>query len=230
MSKTYIVCLDPGHGPNTVNGSPDGSYKEREFTWDMYTRIRPLLEKQGIKVVCTRSKDTKPSLKKRCAISNAADADLFVSLHSDAAGAEWSNARGMTIITSMGPDEAQRNVAARALLKRFQDVGIILHGDGRAYNEKLTVLNKTKAPACLIEYGFHTNREDVALLKDYAHRDKLALATAKGTCDLLGVAWQESDSMRSAVQKRFGFEDHTMDYLEHYRYADALLRKLATLG
>jgi hypothetical protein len=136
----------------------------------------------------------------------------------------------MTIITSTGPKDAARNVAARALLKRSKEIGIGLHGNGLAYNEKLTVLMKTKAPACLIEYGFHTNHEDVALLKDYAHRDKLALATAKGICDFLGVVWQESDSMRSAVQKRFGFEDGTMDYLGRYRYADALLRKLATLG
>ena len=54
-----------------------------------------------------------------------------------------------------------------------------------------TVLAKTDAPACLIEYGFHTSREDVALLKDSAYRDKLAEATARGICAWLGVAWQE---------------------------------------
>ncbi|KAB4867678.1 hypothetical protein GAG84_26325, partial [Bacteroides thetaiotaomicron] len=32
------VCLDPGHGPGCVNGSPDGSYKEHEFAWDMSQR------------------------------------------------------------------------------------------------------------------------------------------------------------------------------------------------
>ena len=49
-----VVCLDPGHGPGNVNGSADGTYKERDFTWDMYTRLRPLLEAQGITVVSTR--------------------------------------------------------------------------------------------------------------------------------------------------------------------------------
>ena len=52
MSK-HTVCLDPGHGPGNVNGSPDGTYKEWEFTWDMAQRIKPLLEAQGVGVVLT---------------------------------------------------------------------------------------------------------------------------------------------------------------------------------
>ena len=56
MSKS-IVCLDPGHGPGCVNGAPDGSYRECEFTWDLYTRLRPLLEAQGITVVGTREQE-----------------------------------------------------------------------------------------------------------------------------------------------------------------------------
>ena len=52
------------------------------------------------------------------------------------------------------------------------------------------MLAKTDAPACLIEYGFHTNKADVEYLKDTKYRDKLAEATAKGICDWLGVAWQ----------------------------------------
>ena len=58
------------------------------------------------------------------------------------------------------------------------------------HNIELTVLAKTDAPACLIEYGFHTNKTDVEYLKDTKYRDKLAEATAKGICDWLGVAWQ----------------------------------------
>ena len=57
----------------------------------------------------------------------------------------------------------------------------------------LTVLVETDAPACLIEYGFHTNREDTALLKDSTYRDKLARATAHGICDWLGVEWKEPE-------------------------------------
>lgn len=190
MSTKYTVCLDPGHGPDTVNGSPDGSYKEREFAWDMYTRIRPLLERRGINVICTRTEDTKPSLTARCEVSNKAGADLFVSLHSNAdGGSGWGAARGLLVYTSSGPMTAKRNVAATAIVNRAHEAGVRLHGSGVAHQIEYTVLAKTDAPAVLIEYGFHTNQEDIGLLKDISYRDKLAEATAKGVCDFLGIDW-----------------------------------------
>lgn len=189
MSDKKIVCLDPGHGPDTVNGSPDGSYKEHEFAWDMYERIAPLLEGQGVKVVCTRTEDTKPSLTARAEVSNAAKADCFVSLHSNAFGSGWTSATGLEVYTSSGPMTAQRNLLATALVNQFHAAGVRLRQEPIKHNLELTVLAKTDAPAVLIEYGFHTNEEDVSLLKNSAYRDKLALATAKGVCDWLGVAW-----------------------------------------
>ena len=190
MSTKYTVCLDPGHGPDTVNGSPDGSYKEREFAWDMYTRIRPLLERHGVNVICTRTEDTKPSLTARCKVSNQAGADLFVSLHSNAEGGSgWGTARGLLVYTSSGPMAAKRNVAATAIVNRAHAAGVLLHGSGVAHQIEYTVLTKTDAPAVLIEYGFHSSRDDVDLLKDSSYRDKLAEATAIGVCDFLGVAW-----------------------------------------
>ena len=152
MSTKYTVCLDPGHGPDTVNGSPDGSYKEREFAWDMYTRIRPLLERRGINVICTRTEDTKPSLTARCEVSNRAGADLFVSLHSNAEGGSgWGTARGLLVYTSSGPMTARRNVAATAIVNRAHEAGVLLHGSGVTHQIEYTVLAKTDAPAVLIE-------------------------------------------------------------------------------
>ena len=191
--STYkpIVCLDPGHGPDTVNGSPDGTYKEREFAWDMYLRIKPLLETCGVTVICTRSQNTKPSLTARCNVSNNARANLFVSLHTDAtAGVGWIATRGLHIITSSGPETANRNKAAAAMLEQFKAAGVVLRGTPLHHSMSLTVLTGTTAPACLIEYGFHTNREDVELLKSAAYRDKLAVATVKGICTYLGIAYK----------------------------------------
>lgn len=193
MSTQYTVCLDPGHGPGTVNGSPDGTYKEREFTWDMYERIAPLLTAAGVKVICTRTEDKKPSLGERCRISNNAGADLFVSLHSNAAGGSgWSDPKGLMIYTHKAGDEASQNIAAQCILKRMQGENIQIFGSGLAHYG-YTVLTNTYAPAVLIEYGFHTNQVDVENLKLYAYRDILAKATAKGILDFLGVAYQEED-------------------------------------
>ena len=227
-----IVCLDPGHGPGCINGAPDGSYKEYEFAWDMGQRVKAYLERCGVSVVLTRTETGYPSLTQRAQTSNSAGADLFVSLHSNAAGNDgWYDASGFLVYTSAAGETAGRNKAARAILDRAKEAGVSIHGAGLAH-ELYTVLAKTAAPACLIEYGFHTSRDDVALLKDSAYRDKLARATARGACDYLGVSWVGEEAEmpatdRQRVQARFGLADATMDYLEAYTYAADLLKKLA---
>lgn len=190
----FTVCLDPGHGPETVNASPDGTYRESEFAWDMYGRISALLEGRGINTVCTRTEDTKPSLTERCAVSNSAGADCFVSIHTNAEGVTgWGTAKGLEVYTSSGPDSAKRNVLARDILDRLEAEGVTLRSGPLKHSMELTVLVKTNAPAVLIEYGFHTTQSDVTLLKDASYRDKLARATARGVCDFLGVEWPEAD-------------------------------------
>ena len=96
------------------------------------------------------------------------------------------------IYTSAPGPEAPRNIAARDILDSLERAGISIWGSGLAH-EPFTVLVKTIAPAVLIEFGFHTNREEVLLLMDPAYREKLALATARGICSFLGVAWEEPD-------------------------------------
>lgn len=189
--RKHTVCLDPGHGPGNVNGSPDGTYKEWEFTWDMAKRVKVLLEGQGVGVVLTKTADNYPSLTERANISNKAKPDCFVSIHTNAGqGKGWSSGSGLEIYTSAGPMTAQRNVLASKLVNAFHAAGVALRSEPIKHNIELTVLAKTDAPACLIEYGFHTNKADVEYLKDTKYRDKLAEATAKGICDWLGVAWQ----------------------------------------
>ena len=201
MSK-HTVCLDPGHGPGNVNGSPDGTYKEWEFTWDMAQRIKPLLEAQGVGVVLTKTADNYPSLTERANISNKAQPDCFVSIHTNAAGeGGWSSASGLEIYTSAGPMTAKRNVLASGLVNAFHAAGVSLRSEPIKH-EMYTVLAKTDAPAALIEYGFHTNKMDTEYLKDSKYRDKLAEATAKGICTYLNVDWKKDEPVSDWEQER----------------------------
>ncbi len=200
--RKHTVCLDPGHGPGNVNGSPDGTYKEWEFTWDMAQRVKPLLEAKGVGVVLTKTADNYPSLTERANISNKAKPDCFVSIHTNAAGeGGWSSASGLEIYTSAGPMTAQRNVLASDLVNAFHAAGVSLRSEPIKH-EMYTVLAKTDAPATLIEYGFHTNRDDVEYLKDTKYRDKLAEATAKGICTYLSVDWKKDEPVSDWEQER----------------------------
>ena len=187
--KMKTVCIDPGHGgAESANGSPDGTYKEHEFTLDLALRIRKLLNGK-VNVLLTRSVDMTVALNKRAQIANEGGADCFVSLHSNAAAGDgWSDAHGLCAYTYAAGGE--RDKLANAILDELGAAGVELRAT-RLNHAKFTVLANTKMPAVLVEYLFHNNREDVAKLKDSAFRDKLATATAKGICNYLGVAWDE---------------------------------------
>ncbi len=194
------VCLDPGHGgKDNSNGAPDGSYKEHEFTLDLAKRLRKLLLEQGIKVVMTRESDTYIDLQPRCNIANNANATLFLSIHTNAVAGGWNSSSGLCAYTYA--EGGKRNDLANAILSRMKEYGVKLFSTP-LWHKGFHVLKYTNMPACLVEYGFHTSKEDVALLKSSAYRDKLALATAKGICDYLHKTWKETEKPAEPEQPK----------------------------
>lgn len=202
VSDKKKVVLDAGHGNQSNNQSPDGSYSEPEFALDMAERMRAILTRHGVAVTFTRSGADNPTgkadtndLQYRCDVANAIkDLDLFVSLHTNAAGSGWSSARGWEIYASSPGDTAGRNIAAKSIAKRVREAGVTVHGEA-VKHERFYVLKNTTAPAVLIEHGFHTSKEDVALLKSADYRKKLAVAQCKGILDYLGIAYDGQDSI-----------------------------------
>ena len=199
LSNQKKVVLDAGHGTQSANKSPDGTYSEPEFALDMAKRMKAVLERHGVSVTMTRTGENCPTgkgdendLAYRCKVANAISGlDLFVSLHSNAAGsAGWNTASGWSIYTSSAGAAAGRNIAANKIIDRVQEADIAVRSTPLVHS-MLYVLKNTVAPAVLIEHGFHTHQSDVALLKSMDYREKLAVAECKGILDYLGIAWQE---------------------------------------
>lgn len=191
--NTKKVMLDPGHDASNVNGSPDGTYKEHEFALDIGNRIKKILERSGVEVSMTRTDGSAVSLNTRCKMANAISGlNLYVSLHSNAVdstdGTGWNTAKGLSthIIAKGGNAEK----AANAMVKRFQESGITVRNESVVVSN-FQVLRDTDAPAVLVEHGFHTNKNEVALLKTDSYRQKLAEAEAKGILDHLGLSYVE---------------------------------------
>ena len=190
VDETKTVVLDAGHdAANLANRSPDGSYYEHEFCLDMAKRMGAHLRRCGVTVVETRPDGAAVSLAERCAIANKIkDLDLFVSLHSNAAGGSgWSGARGWSAYVYGAGGERER--AAGAILARVRETGTAVRSAPIVYDPSLYVLKHTAAPAVLIEHAFHTNEADVENLKNADWRSAVAEAQARGITDYLGIVW-----------------------------------------
>lgn len=85
QSNTFKVVIDAGHGGHDPGASYYG-YKEKEIALNITLLAGGILENnKNIKVIYTRKRDVFLGLRERADIANKANADLFVSIHANAA-------------------------------------------------------------------------------------------------------------------------------------------------
>ena len=82
------ICLDPGHGgDNHIQNYKRGptGLREAEINLRVALYLKEFLEKSGATVILTRDGDYEIDLKKRTEMANFNQADIFISLHHNAA-------------------------------------------------------------------------------------------------------------------------------------------------
>ncbi len=197
------IVLDPGHGgrahlPNYKRG-PTG-LREAEVNLRVAHHLREFLEAVGAEVIMTRTDDRflhekiTSDLEERARIANEAAADLFLSIHHNAA--ENPSVNYSLVFYHGLPDASPASLcAARQLLIGLNDalrlerqVECALRSDYVIYpNEGFRVLRKARVPAVLTESSFHSNPAEEQRLRNalYNRREAYGL--------FLGLArWAQS--------------------------------------
>jgi len=119
-ARARTVVVDAGHGgPDNGMTGPIGAPQkvhEKSITLAVSKALRTALEKRGIRVVMTRTTDTLIALGDRGKIANQSKADLFISVHVNAANPGWKDpggARGYeTYFLAEAKTEDEKRVAA----------------------------------------------------------------------------------------------------------------------
>jgi N-acetylmuramoyl-L-alanine amidase len=80
------IVIDPGHGGEDIGVRGAEGVEEKQVTLDVARRLRGLIETRlGVRVLMTREDDRALGLDERAAVANNSKADLFLSLHANAA-------------------------------------------------------------------------------------------------------------------------------------------------
>jgi N-acetylmuramoyl-L-alanine amidase len=80
------IVIDPGHGGKDPGTCSANGLKEKDIVLDVALRVAKALEKKpGYEVILTRDRDVFIPLEERTAMANAKEADLFLSIHVNAA-------------------------------------------------------------------------------------------------------------------------------------------------
>lgn len=192
--SNIVVVLDPGHTQNYNKGVLPG-YFEGNMTLDLAQRLKAALEHYGATVYLTRTTgDENPALAARGKLAITKKANLFLSLHSDAAGspavgcvtvirslqrpasvafgqqlaAAVSNAMGTKLSTYAGAEDG-------VWTRKYPGYNTVdYYGVIRAAVGKGSVVDA----AYLVEHGHHTNPHDCNILSTADGRQRIADAEA----------------------------------------------------
>lgn len=109
--KPFTVVIDPGHG-GVDPGALGKKSKEKDINMSVSKLLSGLIKEKypEIKIIFTRTTDVKIPLVKRANIANNANADLFISIHSNASKSKKAN--GCETFTLGAGSNAEAKAAA----------------------------------------------------------------------------------------------------------------------
>lgn len=205
MSKTNpLVILDPGHGPLTNPYPAASGYYEGTQMYKLMLILKKRLEEHGIKVITTRNKlSDDPDLTTRGRTAGQNNADLFLSLHSDAIGNYVASAKGVSAYYSIQDATKNKALAAKisyqvSTLMGTRDRGALTRiGNGGL--DYYGVIRSSAASGCknafLIEHGFHTNTDDVKWLISDNKLAQIAEVETRIICEYFGKAYNSASAV-----------------------------------
>ncbi|MGI5126591.1 N-acetylmuramoyl-L-alanine amidase [Pseudonocardia sp. CA-107938] len=166
------IVVDPGHG-GPDRGVVAAGVAEADLMWDLARRIVGRMTATGMDAMLSRQEHTCPSEPERAAFANNANADLVLSLHTDAnhslhaqglATFHFGNGSGAT--STVG--EALAGLIQRELLIRTAML------DCRTQGRTWELLRLTRMPTVRVEVGYLSHLGDRRRLLDPAFRDVVA--------------------------------------------------------
>lgn len=173
-SEKFVIALDAGHG-----GGHSGAYyeltAEKDLNWSMTQKLNQVLRALGYKTVLTRAGDEEVSLLSRARTANGSKADIFVSIHCNAAE-NAPDFEGLYVYHYPG------STAGKKLAQTIQTAACAWTGavDRKINTANFSVLRNTKMPAVLVETGFMSCHAELLRLKSEDYQWAMARGIAEG--------------------------------------------------
>lgn len=165
----YLIVIDAGHGGKDPGTLGTAGNHEKDYNLAVANKVVELLKQYPeFQVVPVRTTDVFYELSERAAIANDREADLFLSIHANAAPS--AKAGGTETFYYNANSKTFAEVVHKHLqgATKFQDRGVKASG--------FYVIKNTHMPAVLTETGFLSNPAENAQLTNPAFQDKIAQA------------------------------------------------------
>lgn len=161
------IVIDAGHG-GSDSGATGNGMAEKNLTLAIVLAAKKSFDSDSrFQVSYTRTADTYPSLSQRANLANNKNADMFLCVHINSASA---SAHGTETLWSKGRNNTTKKngLTSQELATAMQSAAVAATGftnRGLVDRPNLYVLKHTNMPACLIEYGFISNKTEASRMK-----------------------------------------------------------------
>lgn len=195
MSKVFIGV---GHGGKDSGAiGKDGSL-EKALNLSIAKACGAALERSGVKVQLSRTKDETDTAAQEVAECNSFAPDLAVDIHNNAGGGDGAEAF-YTRSGGTGKKLAENILAQIAKLgQRSRGAKTRTNSSGSDY---YAFIRETKAPAVIVECAF-VDSDDIALIDTEAERVAVGEAIARGILQTLGLKYAASGAADGSVVYR----------------------------
>ena len=218
------IAIDPGHGGSDPGAVANG-LREKDLTLAVSLALKEELESyDGVRVVMTRTTDTRPSentsadLSSRVDMAAAADADALVSIHFNS-GSPIANGAEIWYPNSSSYNygtHTQGRALSNAIQKQLTGLGLADRGiktrdnpyydypDGSTgdYYAIIRQSREENMTGIIVEHAFVTSASDAALLRDANFVRSLGIADATGIAQAYGLskgAWRAAGDSWSFI-------------------------------
>ncbi|WP_316779561.1 N-acetylmuramoyl-L-alanine amidase [Pedobacter antarcticus] len=170
-NSNFVLVLDAGHG-GTDKGAEGGGFSEKDLALLILQKVNRIANERNVKVITTRNIDQYLSLKDRV----KAKGDLLISFHLNQDIDPEINGIQL-LVGNAGADSAKRKKLDKISYQLYKNLsqlnGIAVDNIPKEV-ESLYILNRSSAPAIILELGYLTNLNDRDYLTDPIKQDELA--------------------------------------------------------
>lgn len=190
------VFIGVGHGGSDP-GAVANNTKEKDLNLSIALACREELERHGVAVKMSRTKDENDSLSEEIKECNAFSPDLAVDIHNNAGGGDGAEVfhhhgggKGKTLAENILAEIVKTGQNSRGTKIRKNSQGKDYYG----------FIRQTSCPAVIVECAFVDNVKDLEILATEGKRQLMGQAIAKGILKTLGIAYQGERGTMYRVQ------------------------------
>ena len=177
LDKQYTVVIDAGHGGEDAGAPGINGETEKEIALIIAQKVKAINNNPNINIVLTRASDEQLTVMDRTNMANDINANLFVSIHMNSAATSQPSGSLCYVPAKKNKYIQESTFLAKNILAAtsslFTSSKLITTKD-----RGIWVIESVNMPAVLLECGYITNANDVAIVK--TKTDELAAKMLDG--------------------------------------------------